>query len=157
MGTNDSVISENGTQAEFGLFPLLHQSMPMSDEITQVSNVLRGEPNARDIPGSREIGEELGVGPIGLVGRLLHSGDVTGMGEIDGPLETIDEDFVEIGDAGTGFDCDLDIRAGAEGDNDTMNGIGIVLDGLIEKDFSVVVHDTDLNHFLVVVKTDKNW
>ena len=67
----------------------------MSDEVTQFSNVLRGEPNTGDVPGSREIGEEFGVGPIGLIGRLLHSCDVAGMGEFDRPFVLCDKDFGE--------------------------------------------------------------
>ena len=71
------------------------------------------------------------------------------------PVEAMNENIGEIGDSGGGFDGDMDI--GTKGSDDPMNGVGIVCDGDIRKGLSLLVHDADLDGFLVVVKTDKNW
>jgi len=70
-------------------------------------------------------------------------------------LEAMNEDIGEIGDSGRGFDGDMDI--GTKGSDDTMNGVEIICHGDICKVFSFLIHDADLDEFLVVVKTDKNW
>jgi hypothetical protein len=61
----------------------------------------------------------------------------------------------EIGGSGRDFDGDLGVRT-KRSDN-LMNGGRVVQNGDIRKDISLLVHHADLNGFLVVVKTDKNW
>src|SRR5215469_14249999 len=107
--TNDSVISQDGTESQFDLCTLPDESRPMTDEITEVSNVLRREPNTRDVTDTREIGEEFCVSPIGLIGRLLHSRDVAGVSEFDVPFVLSDKFFGEVGDACACFDGGVNI------------------------------------------------
>jgi hypothetical protein len=59
------------------------------------------------------------------------------------------------GNTGAGFDGGGDVVA--EGSDDAKNGFGIVGDGLISENFSLLVHDADLNDVGVVVNTDENW
>jgi hypothetical protein len=65
-----------------------------------------------------------------------------------------DEFFGKAGGAGTGFDSGVDM--GAEGGDKLEDGVWIVGDGLIGKDVSLSVHDTDLDDVLVVVNADEN-
>ncbi len=81
------MIPQQGSQAELGLFSLLDETVPMPNEIAEISNVFRREPDTGDVTGPGEVGQQFGVSPVGFVGRLLHTGDVTGMGEFDGPME----------------------------------------------------------------------
>jgi len=155
MRADDSVISQIGAKPEFGLLALFDESVPMADESAEVSDVFRGKPDARDITDPGEVGKEFGIGPIRLVGSLFQSGDIARMGGFDMPVEAMNENIGEIGDSGGGFDGDVDI--GTKRSNDPMDGIGIILDGDIRKGLSLLVHDADLDGFLVVVKTDKNW
>ena len=57
----------------------------------------------------------------------------------------------------TGTDLERGMNVAAEGRDNTHDSLGIVIDGLIGKDFAKLVHDADLNDVLMVVKTDKNW
>jgi hypothetical protein len=155
MGAPDSVISQCGSESEFDLLALFDESVPMADELAEVSNVPWSEPDTWDVSGSWEIGEEFGIGPIGLVRGLLHSGDVAGMGEFDAPLGFVDELLGEFCGTGTGFDGNGNVVA--EWGDDTKDGFGIVTDRLISEDFSMLVHDAHLDDFLMVVDPDKNW
>ena len=76
------MITQCGPEPEFGLLALFDESVPMADESAEVSDVFRGKPDARDITDPGEVGEEFGVGPIGLVRCLFHSGDVTAPGRV---------------------------------------------------------------------------
>ena len=57
--------------------------------------------------------------------------------------------------AGAGFDGSGDVVT--EGNNDAKDGGGIVGDGRIDENRSLLIYDTDLDRFGVVVKTDENW
>jgi len=77
------------------------------------------------------------------------------MGEFDASMRFVDELLGEFRSTRTGFDRGMNI--GTERRDDMQHGGGIVPDRLIGEDFSILVHDTNLNDFLMVVKTDKNW
>jgi hypothetical protein len=46
---------------------------------------------------------------------------------------------------------------GTKRSNNPKDGFGIVLDGLIEQNVSLLIHNVHLYDFLMVVKSDKNW
>jgi len=102
--TVDAVLPQQSTQSQFGLRALQNVSVSMSDKVSEFSNVKRREPDAGDVPNAGEVGEQFRICPIGLIGRLLHPGDIAGLGEFDVPLVLRDQFFGEIGGAGTGFD-----------------------------------------------------
>ena len=152
---NDAMIPQQGTQSQFDLLALFDQSVPMPHEFAQIANGLRRESDAWNVACPCEVGEQFGVGPVGLVRRLLHACDVTGMGEFDAPVGNGDQLLGKVGDAGTGLDGGMNVAA--ERSNDTHDLAGVVTDGLVDENFTKLVHDANLNDVLMVVKTDKNW
>jgi hypothetical protein len=148
------MIPQYRTQSKFDLLPLFHKTVSIPNEFSEVANVLGSKPDSRNVSGACEIGEKFSICPIGLIGSLLHSGNVAGMGKFDRPVVSHEEKFGELGTAGTGFDGGVNIRA--EGGDDPKDGFGIVLDGLIGKKLPLLIHDTNLNRVGVVVNANKN-
>jgi hypothetical protein len=78
--------------------------LTVADQRTQLAELLGRNPDAGQIADTFEVGQDTGVGEVGLVGRLLHAADETGMSEVNGPGEAIGQLFGEIGSAGAGFE-----------------------------------------------------
>jgi len=156
MGRNDAVIAQGGTYSEFDLRALLDETVSIANEFSQFADVFGCEPNAGDISDACEVGEDFGIGGIGLIDGLFHSCDVSRMGEFDVPVGIVVMEFVgEFCGSGAGFDGGGDVVA--EGGDDAEDGFGIVRNGLIGKDFALLVHDADLDGLGVVVNADEKW
>ena len=70
-------------------------------------------------------------------------------------MRFVDELLGKFRSTGTGFDRGVNVVA--ERCDNTQHGGWIVIDGLIDENFAILVHDTGLDDFLMVVKTDKYW
>lgn len=57
---------------QLGRTPRLSQLLTMTNDMPQLTQRLRSQPDARQITDSQQVGQQPCVGPIGLVGTLLQ-------------------------------------------------------------------------------------
>jgi haloalkane dehalogenase len=150
-----AVLAQQGADLGLEVATLGDQLLAVAGQRAQLAEVLGGDPDARQVADPFEVGQDAGVGEVGLVGRLLHAADEAGMGQVDGPAEAVGQLLGEVGGAGAG------LQGGAADDAEAadglVEGVGVVGDGAVAQDLAVGVEGAELDGVLGVVEADEEW
>ena len=131
------------------------QLLAVADQRAQFTDLLGCDPDTRQLADAFEVGQDVGVGEVGFVGRLLHAGDEAGVGEVDRPGEAVGEFFGEVGRSGAGFEgSTLD---DAEASHGGVEGVGGIVHGSVAEPLAVRIEDAQLDVVLRVVESDEDW
>ena len=125
------------------------------DRQRQFAALLGCDPDAGQVANPFEVGQHAGVGEVGFIGRLLHAGDESGMGQVDGPGEA-------VGDSLCGWRAVTGFRQGgaldhAEASHGSVEGIGGVVHGSVAEQLALGIEDAELNVVLGVIQSDEEW
>src|SRR5215469_4671184 len=97
------MLAEQSADGELEVASLGSQLLTVADQGAQLAELLGCDPDAGQIADTFEVGQDAGIGEVGLVGRLLHAADESGVGEMDGPGEAVGHLFGKVSGPGTGF------------------------------------------------------
>ena len=103
-----------------------------------------GAIQTRQVANPFEVGQHAGVGEVGLIGRLLHAGDESGMGQVDGPGEAVG------GNSSARLAAPVQASRATpltmpEASHGSVEGIGGVVHGSVAEQLALGIEDAELN------------
>ena len=114
----------------------------MTHQSSQLASRSRGQPDAGQVVDANQIGQELSIAEVGLVGRPFHSVDVAWVSQPHGQLALGCQFFGQIGCAAARLDGDSPRRPISR--DDLLDGLRVVFDSTIAQliPFSIEQPDT---------------
>ena len=150
-----AVLAQQGGDGQLEVAALSDELLAVADPGAEFAQLFGCDPDARQIANTFEVGQDAGVGEVGLVGGLLHTADEAGVSQVHRPAEAVGKFLREVGSAGAGLQSGaLD---GAEAADGLVDGGGAVGDGAVAQDLALRVECADLDFVLGVVEADEEW
>src|SRR5205085_7649154 len=81
-GGSDPQITQNRSDPKLMAAPLIDELLSVAHQPTQLTRLLRGQPDPRQVPDAFQVRQHVSVAAVGLVERLLPPGHISGMSQV---------------------------------------------------------------------------
>src|SRR5262249_36059485 len=155
VATALALLAQPRADSQFAVAALGDALWAVADQRAQFPQRLGRQPDAGAIADAFAVGEDAGIGKVGLGGGLRQAADEAGVGEVPGPADAVREFLGAVGGAGAGFESGAPDRA--EAAHGLIDEGGRVGARAVAEDGALGVEDTELDGVRGVVEADEQW